>query len=180
MAGKIGGKSMSGHSIQITDIDLAAPGGEAMVEAAKSLELVADLHQRQAEMYAGGPLGPVADLLDDDVVWHLAGDSPIAGEHRGWEAVLRFFAVGRGLAQGTMRVRPEEVVAASRDVVIQFVGGTMSLAGEVVSWKAVGFYRIERGRIRAAWLVPLDLELFDQAWTGLDHQSPGLRRAARA
>jgi ketosteroid isomerase-like protein len=159
---------MSGHPIQITDTDVAAIGEEAPVGAGKSLESIADLHQRQAEMYAGGPMGPVADLLSDDVVWHVPGDSPIAGEHRGWDAVLQYFAARQELARETMRMHPEEVVAASREVVIQLVEEAVLLDREVASWRTVGIYRVEGGRVREAWLVPLDLELFDRTWTALD------------
>jgi ketosteroid isomerase-like protein len=156
---------MSRHPIQITETDAAS--GDATA-AGKSLELIAHLHGRQAELYAGGAMGPVADLLTDDVVWHVAGDSPIAGEHRGWDAVLQSFAARRELSRETLRMYPEEVVAASREVVVQLVDGAVSLDGKVVSWRTVGLYRVERDRVREAWLVPLDLELFDRTWTALD------------
>jgi ketosteroid isomerase-like protein len=130
--------------------------------------LIADLHQREAEMYAGGPMGPVADLLDDDVVWHLPGASPIAGEYRGWDAVFRHLAACRELARETLRMRPEEVVAASPDVVIQLVAGEVTLAGEAIGWGTVGLYRVECGRVREARFVPFDLERFDLTWTALD------------
>jgi ketosteroid isomerase-like protein len=28
----------------------------------------------------------------EDAVWHLPGRSPIAGDHRGWDAIMRVFA----------------------------------------------------------------------------------------
>ncbi len=139
----------------------------AMAETGKSLELVAHLHRRQGEMYAGGPMAPVADLLADDVVWCVGGASPIAGEHRGWDAVLRSFAVRRELSRESLCLRPEEVVAASRQVVVQLVDGAVSLDRELVGLRCVGLYRVERGRIREARLVPLEPELFDRTWTAL-------------
>jgi len=142
-------------------------GEETAREAARSLELIADLHQRQAEMYAGGPMGPVADLLSDDVVWHLCGESPIAGEYRGWDAVFRYLAASRELTRETLRMRPGEVVAANREVVVQLLAGEALLAGAPAGWEAVGLYRVEAGQVREARLVPLDLELFDRIWTAL-------------
>ena len=47
------------------------------------VELVAELHRRQGEMYAGGPVDAVVELLAEDIVWHVPGGSPIAGDHRG-------------------------------------------------------------------------------------------------
>jgi len=118
-------------------------------------------------MYAGGPMAPVADLLADDIVWHLAGESPIAGEHRGWDAVLRSFAARRELSGETLRMHPDEVVAADPEVVVQLLGGAVALDGKTVSWRTVGLYRVECGRVREARLVPLELELFDRTWTAL-------------
>ena len=46
-------------------------------------------------MYAGGQLG---ELLADDVVWHVPGTRPIAGDYRGPDAVLGYFRVRRELA----------------------------------------------------------------------------------
>ena len=125
--------------------------------------LVAELHRRQGEMYAGGPVEPVAELLAEDVVWRVPGRSPIAGEHRGVDAVLEYFAKRRELAGATMRMHPGDLVADG-EAVAQLVDGTARVGGEEVRWRTVGVYRIERGRIREVWLVPLDLDLFDRIW----------------
>jgi uncharacterized protein len=156
---------MSRHPDQIAGTDRALGGVTA--EVGESLELIAHLHRRQTEMYAGGPMAPVADLLADDIIWHVGGESPIAGEHRGWDAVLRSFAARRELSGETLRMHPDEVVAAGPEVVVQLVGGAVSLDGRTVSWRTVGLYRVEHGRVREARLVPLDLELFDRTWTAL-------------
>lgn len=52
------------------------------------LELVEELHRRQGEMYAGGSVAAVLELLAEDVVWRVPGASPIAGEHRGHAGVV--------------------------------------------------------------------------------------------
>lgn len=129
----------------------------------ENVKLVAELHRLQGEMYAGGPAGPVAELLADDVVWRVPGTSPIAGEHRGWDAVLRYFALRSELARETMRMHPGEVLADG-EAVVQLVDGTVSLGEEEVGWRTAGVYRIERRRVREVWLVPLDLDLFDRIW----------------
>jgi ketosteroid isomerase-like protein len=130
------------------------------------VELVAELHRRQGEMYAGGAVGPVVELLAEDVVWHVPGRSPIAGEHRGTAAVIEYFERRRRLADATMRMHPGEVISEG-DSVAQFVTGTAVLGGEEVSWQTIGAYRLdaEHRRIREVWLVPLDADLFDRIWS---------------
>jgi hypothetical protein len=132
----------------------------------EAVEMVNELHRRQGEMYAGGPVGPVAELLAPDIVWHVPGTSPIAGDHRGVEQVLSYFERRRELADATMRMHPGEVVSEG-EAVAQLVEGSAMLDGEEVSWQTVGVYRIDSRRVREVWLVPLDLERFDRIWNRL-------------
>lgn len=69
------------------------------------MELVAELHRRQQEMYAGGPVDPVVELLAGDIVWHVPGRSPIAGDYRGVGEVIAYFERRRKLANATMQMR---------------------------------------------------------------------------
>ncbi|MGN6276525.1 MAG: nuclear transport factor 2 family protein [Solirubrobacterales bacterium] len=129
-------------------------------------ELVAELHRRQNEMYSGGSIDKVVDLLAEDIVWHVPGSSPIAGDHRGTTAVIAYFRRRRQLAGATMKMKPGEMLETG-DAVAQFVSGSATLDGEEVSWQTVGVYRIDPAQvqIREAWLVPLDGDLFDRIWS---------------
>jgi uncharacterized protein len=138
-----------------------------MPEDTSPLEVVDELHRRQGEMYAGGSIGAVIELLAEDIVWHVPGKSPIAGDHRGIKQVIDYFERRRRLASATMRMRPGEAISEG-DAVAQFVEGTAALDGAQVSWRTIGIYRvdIEHRWIREVWLVPLDSELFDRIWSG--------------
>jgi uncharacterized protein len=127
-------------------------------------ELVEELHRRQQEMYAGGPIEPVLELLDEEIVWHVPGTSPIAGDHRGHPGVAGYFARRRQLARATMRMHPGSMLA-ERDAVVQLVAGSAELGGEHVRWRTVGVYRVRNARIAEVWLVPLEVELFDSVWS---------------
>jgi hypothetical protein len=130
-------------------------------------ELVAELHRRQGEMYAGGSVDPVVELLAEDIIWHVPGRSPISGDHRGVGQVIEYFEKRRRVASATMRMRPGKAIVEG-GAVAQFVEGSAVLGGERVSWQTIGVYRVdvEHRRIREVWLVPLDGELFDRVWSG--------------
>ncbi len=115
-------------------------------------------------MYAGGPVDPVAELLADDIVWHVPGTSPIAGDHRGREAVLAYFERRRKLADHTFVMHPKAVLEDG-DAVVQLVEGEATIGGERRTWSTAGVYRIAGGRIAEVWLVPLDLAAFDEIWS---------------
>ena len=129
-----------------------------------SLELLEEFRRRQQAMYAGGDVAAVAEMLADDVVWHVPGTSPIAGHHRGREAVLAYFERRRDLAGATMRIEVRESLADG-DSVAEFADGTATLGGEPAHWRTVGVYRFDGGRLAEAWLVPLDLDAFDALWS---------------
>jgi ketosteroid isomerase-like protein len=138
-----------------------------MSEGTSPLELVTELHRRQGAMYTGGSVDPVVELLAEDIVWHVPGRSPIAGDHRGVPQVVTYFEKRRRLANATMRMRPGEAIVEG-DAVAQFVEGSVVLETGQVSWQTLGIYRVdaEHGWIREVWLVPLDSELFDRIWSG--------------
>jgi uncharacterized protein len=114
----------------------------------------------QREMYAGGDIDPVAKLLAEDVVWHVPGTSPIAGDHRGREAVIAYFDLRRRLAGGPIEITKRDEMHDD-EVVVQLADGRASI-GE---WRTAGVYRVADGMIAEAWLVPLDLEHFDRVWS---------------
>jgi ketosteroid isomerase-like protein len=122
--------------------------------------LVREFLSRQRRMYLGGPAEPVCALLAEDVVWHVPGANAIAGDHRGREAVLGYFARRRELAGGQLEIT-EHGHLVHEDVYVAIADGR---AGER-SWRTAGLYRVAEGRVAEAWLVPADQQAFDDAWS---------------
>ncbi len=137
-----------------------------MVDASEAKTVVEQFLTRQREMYAGGDLGAVGELLAEDVVWHVPGTSPIAGEYRGREAVSGYFRLRRELAGRTITVT-KVGDAHHEEALVQLADGRAVIAGRELIWRTAGVYRVADGRIAEAWLVPLDQERFDRAWAGL-------------
>jgi RNA 2',3'-cyclic 3'-phosphodiesterase len=106
----------------------------------------------------------VAQLLTDDVVWHVPGTSAIAGEYRGVEAVLSYMDARQRLMDGTFRVTVHgSSVIAGR--VVQLAGGHALRDGAEVAWETVGVFRVLEGRIAECWLIPFDQAEFDRIWS---------------
>jgi uncharacterized protein len=103
-------------------------------------------------------------MLAEDVVWHVPGRNPLAGDHRGIEAVMDYFERRRELAKATFRIQVHDVLARG-DLVVQLAGGTAELGGSAVEWETVGVFRVRNGRISEGRLVPFDQYLFDQVWS---------------
>lgn len=59
-----------------------------------------------------GDLATFSTAFADDVVWHVPGDGPLAGEYRGLPALLTLFGRQAGLSDGTLRVELRDVMAS--------------------------------------------------------------------
>ena len=70
--------------------------------------------QRIRDLYEGflrGDLGPLDDLLAEDVEWHEAGRNQLSGVHRGRNAVHRVIGRLGELTGGTLRLDVRTVFA---------------------------------------------------------------------
>ena len=135
-------------------------------------QLIRDFHDRQNRFYAGGEQGPVRAMLTEDVVWHVPGDNAIAGDHRGRDDVLGYFARRRELADATFRIDVRGVLADDERTVI-LAGGEVEHGGETFAWGTVGIFRIAEGRIAECWVIPHDQAAFDRIWSS----ARGLRKS---
>jgi ketosteroid isomerase-like protein len=131
---------------------------------AEAQRVLARLHAAQAGFYAGGPPDPLYDVLTDDIVWVVPGANAIAGEYRGVDAVLDYFARRRDLADRSFRMYPGDLLVGEGDHVVALTDGTATIAGIEHRWSTVGLYRLRGDRVAACWLLPLDPAAFDAIW----------------
>ena len=128
--------------------------------------VLARLHEAQGAFYAGGPPEPLRALLADDVAWVVPGRNAIAGEYRGIDEVMAYFAQRRNLAARTFRMHPGDLLTGDGDHVAVLSDGTATIDGTDRRWSTVGLYRLHLGRVAACWLLPLDQGAFDAIWSG--------------
>jgi ketosteroid isomerase-like protein len=140
-------------------------------------QFIRQFHDCQNRFYAGGEQGPVRAMLTDDVTWHVPGCSAIAGEYRGRDEVLRYFARRRDLADATFRIDVRGVLADDERVVL-LAGGQVEFDGKTLAWRTVSIFRIAAGRIAECWVIPYDQQSFDAIWSSAIGRSS--RPATRA
>src|SRR5438034_11756938 len=105
---------------------------------------VAEFVRVQRDMYEGGPVDPLVELMAEDIVWHVLGASPIAGDYRGRLAVLDYFQSRRELAKGHIAIT-KHAQACNDDTVVQLADGEAALGGKRVGWQTAGVYRVADG-----------------------------------
>lgn len=127
-------------------------------------QLIRDFHDHQNRFYAGGDQEPVRAMLTPDVVWHVPGHSAIAGEHRGRDQVLRYFAERRTLTNATFRIDVRGVLADDQRTVI-LATGVLEHGGETFTWGTIAIFRIAEGKIAECWVIPHDQGAYDEIWS---------------
>ena len=136
------------------------------MERAAALALLARLHAAQGAFYAGeeGAEAALRALLDPAIEWHVPGRNAIAGDYRGREEVMSYFARRRDHAARSFRLHPGDVLTGEGDRVAVLTDGTATIGGREERWSTVGLYRLAGDRVAGCWLLPLDLVAFDRIW----------------
>jgi ketosteroid isomerase-like protein len=135
------------------------------VDRAAAIAVLDRLHAAQGAFYAGGPDGPLREVLGPDVEWRVPGRNAIAGHYRGIEAVLGYFARRRDLAARSFRMLPGEVLVGDGDHVAVLTDGVARIGGREERWATVGLYRLAGDRVAACSPLPVDAEAFDRIWS---------------
>jgi len=73
--------------------------------------------RRLYDAFAHGDMETAKSCFVHDAVWHLPGRSPIAGDHQGVDAIIRFFGKLKELSRGTFKAELTDVVANDRHTV---------------------------------------------------------------
>jgi ketosteroid isomerase-like protein len=67
--------------------------------------------KRAYEAFGKGDMATVSDLLADDVLWHVGGSSPLAGDYKGKDAVFGFFGKLVEMTGGTFKLEVHDILA---------------------------------------------------------------------
>jgi uncharacterized protein len=119
-----------------------------------------ELLRREYEAFARNDLDALALILSDDVVYHIAGAGPLAGDHRGREAVFRVFDVDRG-AGFTSEIH--DVLANDRHAVA--LTHVYGMRGDrLLDDITVHVVHVMDGRITEAWFFPWNQAANDAFW----------------
>ena len=63
------------------------------------------------DAFSKGDMATISDLLADDVVWHVGGNSSLSGDYNGKDAVFGFFGKLMELTGGTFKLEVHDILA---------------------------------------------------------------------
>ena len=107
--------------------------------------------RRGYEAFGKGDMATVNELMADDVVWHVGGNSSLSGDYKGKDAVFGFFGKLMELSEGTFKLDVHDILANDEHSVI-LVELTAKKGGKKLDSKAVHVTHTDsQGRIKEFW-----------------------------
>ena len=113
----------------------------------------ATAYRRAADAFRAGDLAAIEHLVDEGVVWHVPGDHPRAGDHRGRAAVVALLA---GLAGTGFWLTEHDVFGNDEHVCALSVMG-IRRPGLDVQTRVVSIFHFRAGRQVERWFFPEDM-----------------------
>jgi ketosteroid isomerase-like protein len=126
-----------------------------------------DVGQRNIEIarkgyaaFESGDVQAVMDLFADDIVWHIFGTSPLAGDYRGKQAVMELFGKYMGMLD-SQQTGVHDIVANDQHTVVM---GTVTLKrkGRTLESKITDVIHPDsEGRVKEFWRFSDDQAALD-------------------
>ena len=120
--------------------------------------------RRLYESFAAGDVRAVAGLLVEDVVFRGPGTGINAGDHRGRDGVLAFFAQAAHLTGGTLRIEVRDVLVGDDYVAAVATYRATRPDRAPLENNLVHLMRFEDGRIAESWFHSRNQYEVDEFW----------------
>lgn len=124
----------------------------------------AQLVARGYDAVARGDLDALADVLADDVVWHVPGNGLISGDYHGHDGVVEFFTKAQQLANGTMRVELHDITATDEHT-FAIQTNRAERDGKTLEARAVAVFDVRDDKAAEVWFFTNSQDDNDQFWS---------------
>jgi len=111
-----------------------------------------------------GDFGGVLGFLSDDVIGHVPGNSPVAGDYMGKEAVAGYVGQLAERSGGTIRFQPRTVLVAG-DRGVGLLRDLAEREGKTLAMDNVHVWRMGDGTLDEIWIYPGDQYAWDDFWS---------------
>jgi uncharacterized protein len=117
------------------------------------------------DAFATGDLDTIRGILDENVVWHIGGRSPLSGDYKGIEEVFGFFAKVAELSGGTFRIEVHSGMSDGGEHTVALTRNTGEREGKRLDDNSVAVYHVAGRKVTEAWFHPGDAYATDEFWS---------------
>jgi ketosteroid isomerase-like protein len=122
-------------------------------------------YQRTADAFRAGDMDTLAELFNEDVIWHVPGVSALAGEIDGRETLWRWFDRLREVTDGTFTLEDHDILATDDHVVALNVMSAV-MDGVRISVDVANVMHFRNGRQQERWFHPSNMSTWDRMLGG--------------
>ena len=105
--------------------------------------------------FASGDLDFIRGTMTDDCAWTNAGDSPVAGTHRGWDEIVGMFGKLLEATGGTMTMELQHVLADDACALAVY-DSTATVAGQTRTMRFAMIEELIDGRSSSVQVMAYD------------------------
>lgn len=122
-----------------------------------------DVFRKAFAAFAAGDSETLAEVFDEQVVWHYPGSNQLSGNHVGREATFAMFASEFRLTNGTLKPDLHDALA-SDDHVVALLRTSAQRDEKTLDQNLVLIFHINDDKITEAWTVWTDAAAADAFW----------------
>jgi ketosteroid isomerase-like protein len=123
-----------------------------------------ELTRKGLAAFDTGDFQVLNDLFADDLLWHVGGRGPLAGDYKGKDEVFGFFAKTVELTGGTFHLDIHDVLANDTHVAV-LATATAERDGKKLNDNGVQVLHVADGKVTESWLYPSDSYAADEFWS---------------
>ncbi len=120
---------------------------------------------RQAyEAYAQGDFSRAMSNFHPDILWHVTGRNPLAGDYQGHEQIQGFFRSAGELYGGTFRMEIHDILANEQHAVVM-LRATGRRAGKSLDTSLCHVWHVGDGKATEFWELRVDPIGDEEFWS---------------
>jgi ketosteroid isomerase-like protein len=120
---------------------------------------------RAIQAFNENDLNEASLTFSENIVYRIAGRSPLAGEYRGIEQFDKVLRLAKELSGGTIKFEPQTILADNKAIMV-YGHATAKREGKMLNIDHAYLYKFdEEGKIIEGRTIPVDLYDFDAFWS---------------
>lgn len=121
--------------------------------------------KRAYEAFGKGDMATVSDLIANDVIWHVGGSSPLAGDYKGKDAVFGFFGKLMEMTGGTFKLKVHDILANDEHSVTLVTATAERNGKKLDTRQAHVTHPDSEGRVKEFWAFDENQAASDQFYS---------------
>jgi ketosteroid isomerase-like protein len=123
----------------------------------------AALVRRGYDAFSKGDMDTINEIFADDIVWHIAGRSPLAGDYKGKNEVFGFFGQLAERSGGSFSLEVHDVLGNDEHVTA-LTRERAERGGNSLDVNGVHVWHVRDGKAVEFWGVAYDVYAEDAFW----------------